>query len=704
MIQPLQIKEIIKKTLWDGKLLEFSSGKLAPQSDWAVVIRHGDTSLLVTCVLEKKPNEGNDYFPLTVDFRESFWAWGKIWWSQYQRREWKPSDDTILYARLTDRPLRPMFPKGMINDVVLSITPLSLDKENKPSVASIIGSSLAIMLAGLPFEGPVGAVRIWYSSGSFLINPTNKQLEDSVLDLLVAGSKDTVTMVECESNEVSTEILLQAFELAQQELQKVCKLQEEFLSQCNIATQDVIIKTAGEEVFKEIEAIVPKEQLLWLFPSNKKEFQSKYDSIESLILEHFKAQIEDQENKEITKQVIKNAVFDSIKKFLRKHIAANKIRVDGRQTTQIRPLYCETSVLPRVHWSALFQRGETQALVTTTLGAPWEYQIIDTMEVSEKEKRFFHHYNMPGFSTNEAKAGRWTNRREVWHGRLAEKAIEAVIPASEDYPYVIRTVTDVLSSNWSTSMAAVCGTCLSLLDAGVPLKQMVSWIAMGLFMEENGDYIILSDIQGLEDFIWDMDFKVAGTPNGITALQMDMKIKGLGLNVVKEAIHQANTWRAEILDFMRQTISKPNEKINPYAPKITKMKLSSTQIREVIGPWGAIIQQLLKEIPVKIDFQDDGTTLITSTNQQDSDAAIKRIRELTWTPSVGDTIEWTITRVEAYGVFVNIWKNKVGLCHVKNLGPGFVTDPKVMFKEGDKITVKISGIDDDWKINLKKDI
>lgn len=703
MIEKLEINEIKKTFLWEWKNFEIKTWKLATQSDWSIVVTLWETSLLVTAVMNENPDEDKDFLPLTIDCRESFYAWWKIWWALYIRREWRPSEQTILNARLTDRPLRPMFPEWMINDIVITITPLSVDKENWLGIPSIIWASLALNLAWIPFEWPVWAVRIWYKDWQYIINPTYEQIETWLLELTLAWSIDTITMVECWANEVPTEILMEAFKLWQKEIERICNFQKEFLNEFNITKKEIKINKPSEEVINEIKKSIPEKYLHELIPSSKKEFNNKSNEIETLVLENFSEEINDWNNKDFTKTKVKMAIFKIIKEYVRENILKNDKRVDWRKLDQVRPLYCEVWLNNRIHWIWLFQRWETQVFSATTLWSPWDVLVVDDMESDWIEKRFMHHYNMPWFSTNEAKAWRWASRREIWHWKLAEKALTPVIPNEDIFPYTIRVVSEVFSCNWSTSMASVCATTLSLMDAWVPISSPISWIAMWLVTDwEN--YKVLTDIQWVEDFTWDMDFKIAWSKKWITALQMDMKIKWLKFEVIEEAINKWNKAREDILNFMLETIEKPNENLSIYAPKITTMKLEPSQVREVIWSWWSNINEITRITWVKIDFKDDWTTTITAKNSEAELKAIEMIRASIWKPEIWQITEWTITRVEQYWIFVDIWKKKVWLCHVKNLWKWFISDPKVMYKEGQKIRVKIIWLNEnDWKIELRKE-
>lgn len=687
----------------EWKQLEFKSWKLAPQADWSVIISLWETSLLVTAVMWREADENKDFLPLTVEFKETYYAAWKIWWGQYNKREWRPSDEAILISRLTDRPLRPMFPDGMVNDVVISILALSMDKENTPWILSIIWSSLALQLAWIPFYWPVSAVRIGYLNWEFIVNPTYEQIEKWEINLLLAWTKDKINMIECWSNEISEEKLFEAMEIWQKEINKVCAYQEEFINQFEIQKLQSTFNKPSEELLSHVWQIITFEKMVEVFPTDKKWYSELTEKLTDEVYESLKEKIEDEENKEYTLSKVNIAIYKVMKKTLRKILIEKEIRIDWRWLDDIRPLYCEVGLIPRVHGSWLFQRWETQCLCITTLGSPWDALVIDTMENNWIEKRFMHHYNMPPFANNEAKPVRFVSRRELWHWQLVEKTFDPMIPESDLFPYTIRSVSEILWSNGSTSMASTCATTLSLLNAWVPLKQPVSGIAMGLVSDEDLNFKVLTDIQWQEDFTWDMDFKITWTTNWINAIQLDMKLQWLPISILKEWIRKWNIGRLKILEFMLQTIDKAWP-MSPHAPKMLTFKIEPTSVREVIWPWWSVINEIIKETWVKIDFKDDWTCTITAVNQADWDKAYNIIMWIARQPAVWDLKTWKITRVEKYWVFVSLSKSKTWLCHVKNLWSGFIEDPSTMFKEWDIINVKIIWIDKDWKIQLQKEI
>lgn len=718
MIEKLQVNEVEFSEKWDWKDVSFAWWYLATQSDGSIQVSLWDTMLLVTAVLNKNPDPNKDFTPLAVDFRENYYAAGKIGWWPYRKREWRPSDGAIITSRLIDRCIRPMFPSWMVNDVIITLSAMQIDKENLPAVPWIIWASLAIMMAWIPFEWPISWVRIWYKDNNFIINPTYKELEEWELDLIVCGSKDTITMVEAGANQISTEIMMEAMDLAQREITRLCEWQESFLQKFHIEKKEVTQNLPSNYIMDRIREQLTVEKLEKFYPSTKKQLTEIYDNYEKEVLDMMKDDLVDPEKEDVTLVNVKTWIFKVMKSFVRKKLLEEWKRVDGRKSDVVRPLHVKVWLNKRNHWVWVFQRGETQVMSITTIGAPWDVQLIDSMESDNDKQRFMHHYNMLPFATNEARMYRWAWRREIWHWRLAEKALEGVLPDGEKFPYTMRVVSEVLSCNGSTSMASVCASCLSLMDAWVPIINPVSWIAMWLVIGESDGselwenvqqledwrkYIILTDIQWLEDFTWDMDFKVAGTKKGINALQMDMKIKWLPLHVLKQAIQQANGSRLEILDFMLENaIDKPREDLNEYAPRIQVLKIDPSKIRTVIWTWWSNVQEIIRQTWVDIDFQDDGTTFITAKDSKGMQAAIDMINESIWEPSPWDKLDTVITRVEAYWVFVKLWKTKLWLCHVRNLWQWFIKDPSSLYKVGDKISVEVIKIDADNKIQVKK--
>lgn len=714
MIDNLKIEKKQLNFKWEENKVWFENWFLAPQAEGSVLVSFDWIKFLATCTVNKNPDEWKDFLPLMVDFREMFYSAGKIWWTPYTRKEWKPSDNAVLISRIVDRSLRPMFPEGMVNDVVITINTLQVDKKNTYQVPAIISASLSMMICGVPFEGPIWAVCIGYKDGNYIINP--KKEDADKMSLTVAWTKDTITMIEAAWEDIKTEVLIKAIDIAQEHINYICKKQEEFLQQFNIEKFTPTVNKPDESLLEEVQKIVNSYEDEF-FPTDKKGFDKIYKKIKEDVEEKF-------QNEENSINV-DGLVFKSVKKLLRKRLLQTGQRLDNRNPFQVRPLYTEVWLFDRTHWTWLFQRWETQVLSFTTLWAPWKTLLKDTLEHNDEEERFMHHYYMPPYSTNEAKAYRWQGRREIGHGFLAEKALRPILPEEKDFPYTIRIASEVLSSNGSTSMASVCASCLSMMDAWIPIKKMVSWIAMGLVIEELSDdeyenckqnkylkivnidwkrfgYIILTDLQGQEDFTWDMDFKVAWSIDGINALQMDMKVKWLPTFVLQEAIEQANIARKEILEFMQKTIKQPREKISPYAPDITILKLTPDNVRTIIWKWWETIKKILEKTWVSIDFEDDGTTIITSENAEDKKKVISMIEDLVRTPKVWEIIEWKVSRVESYGVFVDLWRWKTWLCHVRNLSKNFIEDVTKVFSVGDTIKVEITNIKSDGKLEIRK--
>lgn len=701
MLQQKTFNEIVLETTRRWTPLSFKTGKLAPHCDGAVEITMGETTLLVTAVINKHPNPDKDFLPLAIDYRESRYAAGKIAWGRYRKREGRPSDEAVLYCRLTDRPLRPMFPKGMINDVVITISPLSLDMQHSPGELSIIGSSLAVMLAGIPFAGPISAIRIGYKDGEYLINMTEEQALDSVMDLHVAGTRDLINMIEAWGNETPLDVVKQGLLVAQDMLKELCALQEEFLKKCTITPKAITTNIIDDAMIEELHQVITDADLKALVDADqvKAAFDELYYEYEQRLITAFADHIDNKESPRTTAKV-KSGLFLLFKKYVRRK-SLTESRIDGRKEDEIRSLFCEIDVVPRVHGTGLFRRGDTQVLSLLTLGSPGDAELKDGMEHDDVETRYMHHYKMPPFSNNEPEMIRGTNRREVGHGRLAEKALEPVLPTETDFPYTMRIVSEVLGSGGSTSMASVCGSTLALMAGGVPIRKPVSGIAMGL-IQDGDKNLILSDIKGTEDFIGDMDFKLAGTDDGMTAIQMDIKLHGISAPLLAEITDRANVGRSAMLAFMMQTISEPRPNISPYAPYLMTFEVKPEQVREVIGPGGSVIQEIIRQTNVKIDLEDDGKGVITAKNQAAAEEARKLIQGAVRVPKRGDVIKGTIVRVEKYGVFVDLGKKKQGLCHVKNLGEGFIEDPATKYHKGDPLTVEIIDIDADGKIQLKK--
>jgi polyribonucleotide nucleotidyltransferase len=611
-----------------------STGKLAPQADGAIEIRFNDNVFLVTAVMKKTPDLNKDFLPLTVDFRESYSAAGKIGGGRMRKREGRPSDQSVLHCRLTDRSLRPMFPKGMINDVVITITPLSLDQEQELGAWSIIAASLAVQKAGIPFAGPVSAVRIGYKDGAYIINPTLHEIETGEMNLIVAGAGAIVNMIECDAKEASEEVIREAFRLGIEELAKVHAMQNEFISACgDIAPKTISYNKPSSELLSRVESVITPEKFAAMTGHTKTPFNELYTLYEAECVEKAHAHrdseesaMDDERKASFSALKVKLAVFQVIKNYIRDRMFATGKRLDDRGIKDIRPLYVEAGLLPRVHGSGLFWRGDTQVLSTVTFGAPGDVEMVDNMEQTDGENRYMHHYNFLPYSTNEAGSSRGTSRREIGHGRLAEKALEHMLPDKLSFPYTIRVVSECTASGGSTSMGSVCGSTLALMDAGVPLIRPVSGIAMGMFSELDDDghilkHIVLNDIMGTEDFIGDMDFKVAGTSRGITAIQLDTKIKGLSLDMIYETISRANEGRGEILDFMLETLPAPRESMSEYAPKIVSFQIPADKVKSVIGKGGETIDAIIAETGVKIDFENDGSCFITSKDQPMIDKA-----------------------------------------------------------------------------------
>ncbi|MTI94476.1 MAG: polyribonucleotide nucleotidyltransferase [Firmicutes bacterium] len=675
---------------FSGRTLVVELDKYAKQANGAVMVRYGETTTVVTATASKQPREGIDFFPLTVDYEERMYSVGKIP-GGFIKREGRPTEKAILAARLTDRPLRPLFPDGFRNAVHIVATVMSVDQDNPPEIAAINGASIALSISDIPFAGPVGAVMIGYVDDKLVVNPTQEQREASKLNLIVAGTADAIMMVEAGAHEVSQEIVVDALLLAHQEIQKLVEFQNKLVAEFGKPKMEVTLKAIPEEISKAVEEFAHDELHQALTINDKLARENRIDEIQA----DFLAQYE--EDPEVA-PLAKSAFYNFLKSVMRKRILTQQLRPDGRGPEEIRPISSEVAVLPRTHGSGLFTRGQTQVLNACTLGVMGDVQILDGLGL-EESKRFIHHYNFPPFSVGEAGFMRGPGRREIGHGALAERALEPMIPSEEDFPYTIRLVSEVLESNGSTSMASVCAGTLAMMDAGVPLKAPVAGIAMGL-IKENDDYEILTDIQGMEDFMGDMDFKVAGTRKGITALQMDIKVHGLNREILSRALGQAVAAYNSILDKITAVISEPRAELSPYAPRIIILKISADKIREVIGPGGKTVNKIIEETGVKIDIENDGTIYIASVDQAAGARAKEIIEELVKEVEPGEVYMGKVTRVERYGAFVEVLPGKEGLVHISQLARKRVAKTEDVVKVGDFIEVKVTDIDDKGRINL----
>jgi len=675
-----------------GQEFVIETGKLAFQAGGAVTVRWGDTIILATATASKEPREDVDFFPLTVDFEERLYAVGKIPGSFF-RREGRPSEAAILLCRLVDRPIRPLFPKGMRNEVHIVITALSTDGEHSVDIPAIVGASAALTISDIPFNGPIGAVKVGYVDGEFVINPTLSQQERSLIDIKVAGTEEAVLMVEAGAAEAPEDIILEAIKIGHQALQSFIQVQKEMAEKVGKPKMQVPLYQVPEATLKAVAERVegPIKEIL-----NQNLIKAERNEALDALLEQLTMEL----GPEHSPQDIKEAFFQVLKEIVRKRILDEGIRPDGRGLKEIRPITCEVGLLPRTHGSGLFTRGETQVLTIATLGTHSDEQIMDSI-MAEETKRFIHHYNFPPYSTGEAKPIKAPSRREIGHGALAERALAPVIPSEEEFPYTIRLVSEVLSSNGSTSMASVCGSTLALMDAGVPIKAPVAGVAMGL-IKEDSRYAILTDIQGMEDHLGDMDFKVAGTAKGITALQMDIKISGISYEVLAEALAQAREARLFILEKMLSVIDKPRPYISPYAPKVGVVKIEPEKIGLVIGPGGRTIRHIIEETKTKIDIEDDGTVYIAGADGAGVERAIQLIRSLTEEAEVGKVYLGKVVRITDFGAFVEILPGKEGLLHKSQLSDRRVSRVEDVVKEGEEIMVMVIDIDKDGKIKLSR--
>jgi len=678
-----------------GRTLTVETGKLAQMANGACTLRYGDTVLLVTATNSAKPKEGIDFFPLSVDFEEKLYSAGKIPGS-FIRREGKPSEKAILTSRLIDRPIRPLFPKGYRNDVQVVATVLSVDIDHNPDTIAMIGSSVALSISSIPFNGPTGSVSVGLVDGQFIINPTFEQREKSDMYLVVSGTKDAIMMVEAGSNEVSEEVMLNAILFAHEEIKKICDFVQGIANEIGKEKDEYYVFKPLEEVEVAVTEFASQKMKDAIKTVDKQERQDNMEKVKDETMAHFE-EIFPENMKDVDE-----VIYSITKKEVRNMIVKDKVRPDNRAQEEIRPIWCEAGVLPRTHGSAIFTRGQTQVLSVATLAGLSEAQTIDGLD-EEEERRYMHHYNFPAFSVGEARASRGPGRREIGHGALAQRAIEPLLPSEDEFPYTIRVVSEVMSSNGSTSQASVCGSTLCLLDAGVPMKDMVAGIAMGLIKDEE-DVVILSDIQGMEDFLGDMDFKVAGTEKGITAIQMDIKISGIDEDILKRALAQARGGRLHILGEMRKVIDKPRESLSPYAPMIINMMINPDKIREVIGTGGKVINKIIDETGVKIDIDNDGKVSILSNDQEMCMKAKAIIEGIVAEPEVGKIYSGKITKIMQFGAFVEILPGKEGLLHISQMDKQRVAKVEDLFKEGDSVEVKLTEIDSQGRLNLSRKV
>ena len=707
MIEVLNVKEVVIerrflmsqekkvfKTEWANRPLSIETGQMAKQANGAVLVRYGDTVVLSTATASKEPRDG-DFFPLMVNYEEKMYAAGKIP-GGFKKREGRPADEATLTARLIDRPIRPLFPKGYRHDVQIINMVLSADPDCSPEMAAMIGSSMALSVSDIPFQGPIAGVNVGYIDGEYVINPTVEQKEVSRLDLEVAGHKDAVNMVEAGASEITEKEMLDAIFFGHEEIKRLVDFQQEIIDYLQPEKTEFIPKERDTEVEEKVTALTEEKGLKDAIQTfDKKEREENIDAIRDEVIAEFDDE-ENSDNEEVLAEV--NAILnDLVKEEVRRQIADDKIRPDGRKPDEIRPLDSEVGLLPRAHGSGLFTRGQTQALSVLTLGAMSEYQLIDGLG-TEQEKRFMHHYNFPNFSVGETGPVRAPGRREIGHGALGERALRYIIPDTKDFPYTVRIVSEVLESNGSSSQASICGSTLALMDAGVPIKAPVAGIAMGLVTRDD-NYTILTDIQGMEDALGDMDFKVAGTEKGITAIQMDIKIDGLTREIIEEALEQARVGRLTILNHMLETIDQPRPELSAYAPKVETMTIKPEKIRDVIGPGGKKINEIIDETGVKLDIEQDGTIFIGSVDQDMINRAREIIEDITREAEVGQVYNAKVRRIEKYGAFVELFPGKDALLHISQIANQRINKVEDVLKMGDTIEVKVTEIDDKGRVN-----
>lgn len=687
------MEEKVFKYMLAGRELKVTTGKIAELTNGSCIVQYGDTVIMANVAASKEPRQGIDFFPLSVDFEEKLYSVGKIP-GGFIKREGRPGEKAILTSRLIDRPLRPLFPKGYRNDVSVTVTVLSVDQDCSPEIPGMIGSSIALSISDVPFEGPTGAVNLGLINDEFIVNPNSKERELTQLNLTVSGTKDAIMMVEAGANEIPEAKMLEAILYAHEEIKKICAFIEEIQATVGKEKADYTKFVCDETIEQEIREYAAPIINDAIIVEDKLERQNRIDSFKAQAKEIFLEKYPENNSD------IDDALYTIVKEKVRENILVRGVRPDNRTIDEVRKITCEVGMLPRTHGSAIFTRGQTQVLTVTTLGVSSDEQTLDGIS-EETSKRYMHHYNFPSYSVGETRPSRGPGRREIGHGALAERALEPVIPPVDVFPYTIRLVSEVLSSNGSTSQASVCGSTLSLMDAGVPIKAPVAGVAMGLIKEGN-DVAVLTDIQGMEDFLGDMDFKVAGTKEGITAIQMDMKVHGIDKRILTEALEKALVGRLFILDKMIALIDKPREEVNKYAPKIIKMMIKPDKIRDVIGAGGKVINKIIEETGVKIDIEDDGSVLIAAENVESAYRAKKIIEGIVKEIEVGEIILGKVVRLATFGAFVELTDNKDGLLHISQISDKRVAKVEDVLNVGDEILVKVMEIDQQGKIKLSR--
>ena len=689
-----------------GRTLTVETGKMAGLANASVLVKYGETTVLVNVTASKEPKEGIDFFPLSVEYNERQYAVGKIPGS-FQKREGKPTEKAILTSRAIDRPIRPLFPKDFRNDVVVDCLVLSVDQDCSPEVCAMIGSSAALSISDIPFGGPTGSVSVGYVDGEIVINPTEAQREKSLLNLTLAGTIDKIAMIEAGAYEIKNDVMLDAIKKGHVEIKKICEFISKMKEEIGKPKFEYVHFNVDEELYEEISKEFGERMKQDVQTPDKIERDEKISKFTEDVQKWY-AEKYGEDVAEEKKTAINDAIYKLEKKTVRKLILDEGKRVDGRGIYDIRPLSCEVGLIPRVHGSALFNRGRTQVLSIATLGMLSEEQVLDGLDTEETSNRYMHHYNFPGYSVGEAKPSRGPGRREIGHGALAEKALEPVIPSEDEFPYSIRVVSEVLSSNGSTSQGSICGSTLALMDAGVPIKRPVAGISTGLITDENDPnrYVVITDIQGIEDFFGDMDFKVGGTKEGITAIQVDIKVDGLSYEIIAEAFDRTEKARKYILDeIMAPQIAEPRKELSKYAPRIITMRINPEKIKDVIGTGGKVINKIIDETGVKIDIEEDGRVFISSTEPEGAKKAKEIIENITREIEVGGIYTGIVTRIATFGAFVELAENKEGLLHISKISNERINKVEDVLKVGDEVTVKVYEIDDQGRINLtRKDL